>query len=84
MDFSFGFDSIPQDIVKLTRPRNRIKAKRKRRKKQLIKIVDRLLHLFKIAQQPSAGDKRANGIRVIKEIPNDKIMNSRDHPFFNG
>jgi hypothetical protein len=42
MDFSFGFDSIPQDIVKLTRPRNRIKAKRKRRKKQLTKITDRL------------------------------------------
>jgi hypothetical protein len=42
MDFAFGFGSIPQDIVKLTMPRNRIKAKSKRREKQTIQIADRL------------------------------------------
>jgi hypothetical protein len=36
MDFLFGFDLIPQDIVELTRPRNQIKAKKKRRKKQRV------------------------------------------------
>ena len=43
MNFVFGFDLIPQGIVGLTRTRNQIKTKKKRRKKQCARVLGQLL-----------------------------------------
>ena len=80
MGFAIDYDLIPQDLVKLTRPRDNFKSHKKRREKQAIQIQRTSLKIYLLKYASASPGAEPNRMPSFLKKTASPCLKIRQYP----